>query len=187
MSWLYKVWKKNALGDITSVTDFFSSNETNYIHCFGEPMYAFWGTRVTLIIFFRGKAEIQNISKTDSRSQNQCWIKLIRNCWTEMLARSLGHIIILVHFLGSHFEALESVLLISFSRLCLDIIWSNWLSCPKIPPSGHQNSDVYRYTLRLDRKWTSIIIWPRDRASILVQQLRITNVLLFRGKAEKKY
>jgi hypothetical protein len=22
----------------------------------------------------------------------------IRNCWTEMLARSLGHIIILVHF-----------------------------------------------------------------------------------------
>jgi uncharacterized membrane protein required for colicin V production len=31
-----------------------------------------------------------------------------------MLARSLGHIIILVHFLGSHFEALESVLLIFF-------------------------------------------------------------------------
>jgi hypothetical protein len=25
----------------------------------------------------------------------------------------------------------------------------------------------------LDRKWTNIIIWPRDRASILVQQLRI--------------
>jgi hypothetical protein len=23
---------------------------------------------------------------------------IIRNCWTEMLARSLGHIIILVHF-----------------------------------------------------------------------------------------
>jgi hypothetical protein len=26
----------------------------------------------------------------------------------------------------------------------------------------------------LDRKWTNIIIWPRDRASISVQQLRIT-------------
>jgi hypothetical protein len=53
----------------------------------------------------------------------------IRNCWTEMLARSLGRIIILVHFrskrkynfiqhcfcdLGSHFEALESVLPIFF-------------------------------------------------------------------------
>jgi hypothetical protein len=25
----------------------------------------------------------------------------------------------------------------------------------------------------LDRKWTNIIIWPRDRASISVQQLRI--------------
>jgi diketogulonate reductase-like aldo/keto reductase len=25
-------------------------------------------------------------------------VVLIRNCWTEMLARSLGHIIILVHF-----------------------------------------------------------------------------------------
>jgi hypothetical protein len=48
---------------------------------------------------------------------------IIHNCWTEMLARSLGHIIILVHFrlffdcfchLGSNFEALESVLLIFF-------------------------------------------------------------------------
>jgi hypothetical protein len=26
----------------------------------------------------------------------------------------------------------------------------------------------------LDRKWTNIIIWPRDRASISVQQLRIS-------------
>jgi hypothetical protein len=30
--------------------------------------------------------------------------------------------------------------------------------------------------LRLDRKWTNIIIWPRYRASISVQQLRIKNV-----------
>jgi hypothetical protein len=29
----------------------------------------------------------------------------------------------------------------------------------------------------LDRKWTNIIIWPRDRASISVQQLRITLIL----------
>jgi hypothetical protein len=29
---------------------------------------------------------------------------------------------------------------------------------------------------RLDRKWTSIIIWPRDRASISVY---IVNILLF--------
>jgi hypothetical protein len=31
----------------------------------------------------------------------------------------------------------------------------------------------------LDRKWTSFIIWPRDRASISVQQLRIDNGTLF--------
>jgi hypothetical protein len=30
--------------------------------------------------------------------KDQAYIQLIRNCWTEMLARSLGHIIILVHF-----------------------------------------------------------------------------------------
>jgi hypothetical protein len=28
----------------------------------------------------------------------------------------------------------------------------------------------------LDRKWTSFIIWPRDRASISVQQLRIVTL-----------
>jgi hypothetical protein len=26
---------------------------------------------------------------------------------------------------------------------------------------------------KMDRKWTNIIIWPRNRASISVQQLRI--------------
>jgi hypothetical protein len=30
--------------------------------------------------------------------KNKNYIFLIRNCWTEMLARSQGHIIILVHF-----------------------------------------------------------------------------------------
>jgi hypothetical protein len=32
----------------------------------------------------------------------------------------------------------------------------------------------------LDRKWTSIIIWPRDRASISVQQLRINDTIFGR-------
>jgi hypothetical protein len=55
--------------------------------------------------------------------------RCIRNCWTEMLAQSLGHILIRSIFdpnveynfiqhcfcdLGSHFGALESVLLIFF-------------------------------------------------------------------------
>jgi hypothetical protein len=30
----------------------------------------------------------------------------------------------------------------------------------------------------LDRKWTNIIIWPRDRASISVEQLRIIKTLI---------
>jgi hypothetical protein len=30
----------------------------------------------------------------------------------------------------------------------------------------------------LDRKWTNIIIWPRDRASILVQQLQLTILIM---------
>jgi hypothetical protein len=38
---------------------------------------------------------------------------------------------------------------------------------------GHKNIIEANYTLRLDRKWTNIIIWPRDRAIISVQQLRI--------------
>jgi hypothetical protein len=36
----------------------------------------------------------------------------------------------------------------------------------------------------LDRKWTNITIWPRDRASISVQQLRI--VLRLRSDFFKK-
>jgi hypothetical protein len=36
--------------------------------------------------------------------------------------------------------------------------------------------------VRLDRKWTSILIWPMDRASISVQQLRI----LLRHMASRK-
>jgi hypothetical protein len=40
---------------------------------------------------------------------------------------------------------------------------------------GHKNIIEANYTLRLDRKWTNIIIWPRDRAIISVQQLRLIN------------
>jgi hypothetical protein len=54
----------------------------------------------------------------------------------------LDHILIQIHFiqhyfcdLGSHFEDIESVLLIYFSALPRKI-WSNWLSCPKLPISG---------------------------------------------------
>jgi hypothetical protein len=31
----------------------------------------------------------------------------------------------------------------------------------------------------LDRKWTNIRIWPRDRASISVQQLHLVSVLTY--------
>jgi hypothetical protein len=34
----------------------------------------------------------------------------------------------------------------------------------------------------LDRKWTNIIIWPRDRANISVQQLRIKYVCYDLGR-----
>jgi hypothetical protein len=36
--------------------------------------------------------------QTHTQSFSQAIYNTIRNCWTEMLARSLGHIIILVHF-----------------------------------------------------------------------------------------
>jgi hypothetical protein len=97
----------------------------------------------------------------------------IRNCWTEMLARSKGYIkkywsifdpnvkyTFIQHCfcdLGSHFEALESVLLpdrkvdIKDNQLGIKLIpmistWDQvdpifpvrWLSCPKMPTLGHK-------------------------------------------------
>jgi hypothetical protein len=45
---------------------------------------------------------IQNKKKEEEKNVSIIYIvhmyMCIRNCWTEMLARSLGHIIILVHF-----------------------------------------------------------------------------------------
>jgi hypothetical protein len=39
----------------------------------------------------------------------------------------------------------------------------------------------------LDRKWTNIVIRPRDRASISVQQLRIKLYLTFGLKMDQYY
>jgi hypothetical protein len=86
-----------------------------------------------MFLQYRNKSKSQLTSPTPAQLPavvlSAGHISYIRNCWTEMLARSLGHIIILVHFrsnvrynfiqhcfwdLRSHFEALESVFLIFF-------------------------------------------------------------------------
>jgi hypothetical protein len=70
--------------------EFFFQFFWRFIFCsqFEVCLQMFWGSRPA------GLA-VKEIRTNSSKRLSQI---IIRNCWTEMLARSLGHIIILVHF-----------------------------------------------------------------------------------------